>query len=105
MQPQYNHITNKAYQGGNQVALMEAKEEFKFVSDSWLTFLQAKSIGRKIKKGSKGIAIRRISEVEVKDKKGEVSTELKPMGGARVFNYDQTEEFKNKLNNEQHENI
>lgn len=96
MNPQTNFVTGLAYQGNNQVELLKAKEEFGFKSDKWMTFLQAQSVNRKIKKGSKSVAIfKGYRDVQIKseNKKGEevIKDEKRPLGNARVFNLDQTE--------------
>lgn len=91
---QINHITKAIYQGKNQVELLSAKEQESFGSDEWLTFLQAKQVGLKVKKGSHGVHIfKGFNEVEVKDKDGKLKTESRPSGYATVFNLDQTEKI------------
>ena len=54
---QYNYITQQEYQGLNQVNLQREKLLKFYKSDAWLTFLQAKKEGFKIKQGSKGVSI------------------------------------------------
>lgn len=94
MENQINHITKAIYQGNNQTELQTAKEYMGFISNEWLTFLQAKQFGLKVKKGSKGVSVfKGFNEVDVKDKDGKVKTESRPSGYARVFNLDQTEKF------------
>lgn len=93
MQAQFNQITKKEYQGQNQTDLLSAKNKFNFKSDAWLTFLQAKELGLKIKKGSKSVTIFRgfqeFSELDKVDKK--IRNYTAPLGFAHVFNLDQTE--------------
>lgn len=96
MEVQINHVTKLAYQGNNQAELLKAKEEFGYSSNEWMTFLQANSVNRKVKKGSKSVAIfKGYQDVQVKgkNKKGEevLKDEKRPLGNARVFNLDQTE--------------
>jgi len=96
MKLQYNHITGKEYQGRNQVILLSVKEELKYKSNAWLTFLQAKDSKLKIKKGSKGVSIFKgyakfISKDEKSGKEKEVTGNL---GYARVFSLDQTVKYK-----------
>jgi antirestriction protein ArdC len=101
MNKQYNYITNKDYQGRNQVDLMVAKEKNKFKSDAWLTFLQANDKNLKIKKGSKSVSVflgyEKFSELKTVKEGGEekqkLSTVSRPLGFARVFNLDQTEKL------------
>ena len=93
---QYNYITDKVYQGKNQASLTSAKEKNNFKSDAWLTFLQAREKGLKVKKGSTGVSIfKGYQSFTEKDKKdGKMKTTSRPLGFARVFNLDQTEPFK-----------
>ena len=89
-----NATTNCAYQGKNQSALMGAMQEGGFKSYYWVTFLQAKSLELKVKKGSHGVSIfKGFNKVDVKDKDGKVKTESRPSGYAKVFNLDQTEKY------------
>lgn len=92
MNIQINHISKKAYQGQNQADLINAKAKNKFESDEWLTFLQARDKGLKIKKGSHGISVFKGFEVfgDVDDD-GKIKSVSRPLGFARVFNLDQTE--------------
>ena len=97
MTKQYNIISNEEYQGNNQANLMAVKAEKDYKSDAWLTFLQAKDKGLKIKKGSKAVSVfKGFGKVvnETKDKKTEVKSV--PMGFAYVFNLDQTEKLQIK---------
>lgn len=101
MNKQYNYITKSEYQGQNQVDLMSAKHKFDYKSDAWLTFLQARNSGLKIKKGSKSIAVFRgfqeFSELDKVDNK--IKTHTAPLGFAHVFNLDQTEVLTAKKEN------
>lgn len=88
---QTNATTKNAYNGKNQAELIQAKLNNSFKSDEWVTFLQAKSIGRMIKGGSKSIGIfKGFQDVDEKDKDGKIVTTSRPVGFARVFNLDQT---------------
>jgi len=86
MNYQYNHITKEIYQGRNQADLIRAKKANSFKSDAWLTFLQAKYNGLKIKKSSKGVAIflgyRKFDE---KNKDGKIKTVSRPLGFKTVY--------------------
>lgn len=93
MELQYNYSTNEEYKGRNQTILCEAKNEGKFLSNAWLTFLQAKSEGLKVKKGSKGVHImKQFGTITTENEKGETKVRTIPTGYAIVFNFDQTEE-------------
>ena len=104
MNKQYNYITKNNYQGRNQADLMIAKKANKFKSDAWLTFLQAKGKGLKVKKGSKAVSVflgyenfsERKTIKEDGEEKQKLSTVSRPLGFAYVFNLDQTEKFKRK---------
>jgi len=95
---QINAISKCEYQGNNQSLLTHTKTENKYESNEWVTFLQANSIGRKIKKGAKGVVIfQGFGKAMVKDEKTDKNVEVSiPFGTARVFNLDQTEEMKAK---------
>ena len=92
---QYNKKTGKAYEGRNQAELLTAKENNNYQSDEWLTFLQARELGLKIKKGSKGVGIfKGFTKTETKDKDGKIKVGSAPLGFAKVFNMDCTEKSK-----------
>lgn len=94
MELQKNYITKIAYEGQNQAYLMNYKEEAGFESNEWLTFLQAKEKGLKIKKGSKGISlVRFINYAELNEKTDKVEDKV-GRKYFRVFNLDQTGPFK-----------
>lgn len=86
-----NYLTKNAYQGKNQDELSAVARANGFTSNAWVTFLQARELGLKIKKGSKASHVfRGFREVVNKQNKRETV----PMGWANVFNLDQTEEAK-----------
>ncbi|MCK9318907.1 ArdC family protein [Methanoculleus sp.] len=92
---QYNKKTGKVYEGRNQAELLNAKENNNYQSDEWLTFLQARELGLKIKKGSKGVGIfKGFGKIEKKDKDGKIKVESGHYGFAKVFNMDCTEKVK-----------
>lgn len=94
MELQINSISRLAYQGKNQAELLSAKEKNGYKSNEWLTFLQAKELKLKIKKGSKGVEIfKGFSDVTTKGKDGNVKIISVPMGFANVFNLDCTEKY------------
>ena len=69
-----NAVTRKAYNGGNVIALTKAARELGVLSDPrWLTFLQAKALGLKVKKGSRGTKIDFWKAVEESSAKSEHS--------------------------------
>ena len=93
--PQVNIVTGKAYQGDNQLRLRIIADENNFTSNKWMTFLQAKELGLKIKKGSKAVKVfKGFSTMDIKDKKTDkVTTKPVVLENASVFNKDQTEEI------------
>lgn len=60
---QVNLSTGVAYSGLNEVVLHQIKCAAGFESNKWLTFLQAKSLGLSVIKGSKGTKLVRIVDV------------------------------------------
>lgn len=90
---QHNAVTGNAYEGRNQAELIGAKAANGFKSNKWATFLQARGLGLKVKKGSHGVSIFKgfasFDEVD----NGKRKTVSRPVGFARVFNLDQTEEI------------
>lgn len=53
----HNAITKLEYQGKNVGCLRLSKEMQGFKSDGWLTFIQARQNGYKVKKGAQGTHI------------------------------------------------
>lgn len=97
MNNQYNALTKEFYQGKNQAELQAAKAELGFESDAWVTFLQARELGRKVIKRSKspvriflGFA-KFDTTVKTDEGKEKTKTESRPLGTKPVFNIDQTE--------------
>lgn len=76
---QYNHITGAEYQGRNQVALQSATAKYKYTSNAWLTFVQARGNGLKVNKGSHGVKIVSpfISGSKTESKDGKIVTTQK----------------------------
>jgi antirestriction protein ArdC len=89
MELQRNYITKQAYEGVNQSELLTEQTKKGYNSSFWLTFLQAKDNGLKIKKGEHGcIVVRFITDEVLKNGK------IVKTGGRKlytVFNLDQTE--------------
>ena len=89
MQYQYNKVSGKVYQGRNQVELLTEKKAKNYQSNEWITFLQARELGLKIKKGSKGVGIfKGFGSFTEKDENGKIKSVSRPLGFARVFNLD-----------------
>ena len=101
MKQQINKITKLAYKGSNQSVLNEAKEINGFVSNEWMTFLQAKMYADKlkIKKGSKGTKIFTIIDYINKNSKGRDDL-FHGKKNFTVFNLDQTEPVEEKTTEE-----
>lgn len=91
-----NYLTKLAYQGKNVYFLEERRKEKGYKSNEWITFLQAKSCKKLIKKGEKGVGIfLGFREVNEKNSKGKMVARSRPIGWATLFNIEQTEEIKN----------
>ncbi|MDD4110916.1 MAG: ArdC family protein [Clostridia bacterium] len=95
MELQINASTKEAYQGKNQEELLNAKAGNNFKSNEWLTFLQAKNLGLRVKKGEHSTAsvFKGFGSYSKKTKDGKVVEESAPLGFARLFNLDQTEKI------------
>jgi antirestriction protein ArdC len=92
MNYQLNKVTGVIYQGENQAILQAAQAAGGYTSDAWCTYLQAKELDLKVKKGEHGTHLRRVIEYEKKTKQGGVKTEQ----GLRhfvVFNEEQLEQI------------
>ena len=82
-----NALTNRPYSGENADILMSSG----FEDPRFLTFAQARRLGRRIKKGSKGIGLRRIVEVTKQNPKTNRLEKVKRPRFFTVFNWTQTE--------------
>jgi len=92
MQLQKNLITKIAYKGGNQAFLMNEKEKEGYKSDFWITYLQARSLNKKLKEAKgRGVCLRTFpnGQESRKDKEGKVkSLEVSYPKYFYVFNSD-----------------
>lgn len=86
---QVNGITMKPYAGENQMVLKLVAMKCQFVINEWVTFLQAKQLGRRVKKGARGTRITKMVEKEI-ERDGMKRRELYPRHYV-VFNLEQTE--------------
>jgi len=90
----FNYVTGDQYTGKNLTILASAAGSYG--NDQFLTFKQALSIGRVVKKGEKGIPLERvvrIKKVNPKTGKPEDKTTIKRF---TVFNITQTQELEEK---------
>lgn len=85
-----NYITGNSYTGDNLVALLQSD----FTNPNFMTFKQAMDIGRVVKKGEKGIALKRVVSVKTFDKKTGKEKTVRFPKFFTVFNLTQTEEVK-----------
>jgi len=70
MKLQYNQTTGNDYKGMNQAILMAVKDDQDYKSNSWITFVQARTANLKlINAKGKGVHLRTF--VDDTDKKGE----------------------------------
>lgn len=83
---QSNGVSKIIYKGGNQIRLQEAFLSNGFTSNNWVTFLQAKQIGKSVKEGEHGVRL--VKYMENKTKKGKVEVAVRAF---TVFNFDQLE--------------
>lgn len=85
---QTNFKTKVAYSGANASALSHVQKAKNYQHTQWLTFLQAKELGKQVKKGEKGVKLLRVIEVENKKNK---KIKEKIVRGFVVFNVEQVE--------------
>jgi len=89
-----NKLTGKPYRGKNQTGLENARIKNEYKSEDWLTFLQARELGLKIKKGSKAVSIcKGFTMFCEEDKEGKKKDISRHLGFANVFNLDCTEKL------------
>lgn len=86
-----NAITRKPYGGKNLDRLSTARIARGFKSTEWLTFLQAQSLGLKIKRGSSGVTILLVNKSQAESDDLDKNKPVRRVGHAVVFNLDQTE--------------
>lgn len=82
-----NALTNRPYTGQNADTLMISGYE----DPRFMTFAQARKMGRKVVKGSKGIPLLRIVDVEKFNAKTGRTEKKKAPKYFTVFNWTQTE--------------
>lgn len=87
MELQYNSITTMPYEGRNQVELLQEKEKRGYKSNSWQTYLQAKSLGLRVKRGEHGVKIYRFLLADATDEKNKIS------GGRRTYTVFSTDQL------------
>lgn len=91
----FNIVTNKIYEGQNQLELNAYVKKNSYKSKKWGTFLQWRDLGKRIKKGEHGVHIfKGFGEFDGKNKEGKRITETRPLGFANIFNEDQVENIK-----------
>jgi antirestriction protein ArdC len=83
-----NAITGNPYTGNNAIQLEAAG----FDDPRFLTFRQARTIGRTVRKGEHGITLVRVVKVDKKNAQGKIEKKNAPKYFT-VFNYSQTEEL------------
>jgi len=93
---QINHITKQAYQGSNWGELERVQQGLGYKSNEWLTFVQARTNGLQVKKGSKGTHLFRIIEYIDKNSKGKDDV-FHGKKSFTVFNMDQVEEVETNV--------
>lgn len=91
-----HRVTGDEYRGINVVLLWMSATANGFGGRTWMTFKQAKELGGKVRKGSKGTRIVFFKKIEVKDREaaGEDETKRIPMLRTyTVFNSDQIDDL------------
>ena len=83
------NVTGNTYSGENLVILLQTE----FVDPNFMTFKQALDAGRVVKKGEKGIGLKRIVTVKKVDKKTGKEKVKRVPKFFTVFNLTQTEEL------------
>ena len=83
-----NAVTNRPYTGENVATLMGAG----FEDPRFLTFRQARQIGRSVCKGEHGVTIKRVVLVEEFNSHTNKVEKKKTLKHFTVFNFSQTEE-------------
>ena len=93
----FNFISKKPYSGENVGILEAAMEENEFRSEFFMTYRQALSVGRQVRKGESGFRIQRVVEVEEFDKKTGTKRKRKTLKYFTVFNLDQTDPVQEEI--------
>ena len=88
MQNAINATTGKAYTNGNNAALCELAG--RYTCNEWATYRQWQGAGYQVKKGSRGVRLVKVVEVDVRTKAGKGRKETRPRRFV-VFNRDQVE--------------
>lgn len=84
----YNLKTKQAYKGRNFISLALVAQARGYKQNTWVTFLQARELGYKVRKGEKGVPILAVCE----NKKDDGETK-KGVRGYYVFNVEQLEKI------------
>lgn len=85
-----NAVTKKEYAGTNQGVLKKVAEKNSYISTEWLTFVQAKSLGRNIVKGQQGVKLVKFIEDDVFNKEKNKTETKTGFRTFTVFNFEQT---------------
>jgi len=87
----YNFISKIEYHGHNQAILAMVREKMGYQEFAWITFVQARSAGLKVKKGSKSVKILCVAKQEkIVNGKAKISSLVR---WASVFNLEQCEQI------------
>lgn len=88
-----NAVSGVEYKGGNQELLIAARIANPHFSDEWLTYIQARQAGRKVRKGETGTKLVRVIDKEVVKKKTGKKEQEFAVTHFTVFNLMQTEKI------------
>lgn len=88
---QINHITKQPYTKQNAILLTITLADRGLDTPEWLTFIQAREHGLKVKKGAKGVHLARVIDTDGTDSQGKPKKAIKSFC---VFNLSDTESIK-----------
>lgn len=84
-----NYVTGNEYTGENLTSLLQTE----FTNPNFMTFKQARTVGRVVKKGERGIPLKRVVTMKKTDKKTGKLKIIRVPKFFTVFNLTQTEEL------------
>ena len=88
-----NYLTGNPYTGNNHNELEEFTTLMNFTDSRFLTYRQALTVGRVVKKGEKGVKLFRPCLANIEDKKTGKSKQKRVRKNFIVFNISQTTEL------------
>jgi len=92
----YNAVTDRRYRGVNILTLWDAASRGGYHAPAWLTFLQAQSLGGRVRKGEKGTRVIFTKRIEVEAERDDGTVRRKEvliLRGYVLFNVLQVEDL------------